>query len=181
MQVSLLKLNAGISRAVEATGALQRRNAALESEIARLDSSERIRSAAVRAGMVDPSAGDTKYLTVRPGRDAALAARRMQPPSATAQVVMANHGHAPGTTVTPVSPVAAGAGVTATSGTATTAATTSGAASGTTGATTSGAASGATGAATAGTAAATPTPTPAATPVATATPVPTATPAQPVG
>jgi hypothetical protein len=153
VQVSLLKLNAGISRAVEATGTLQRQNAALESEIARLDSSERIRSAAVRAGMVDPSAGDTKYLTVRPGRDAALAARRMQPPSATAQAVMANHGHAPGTTVTPVSPVAAGAGVTSAAGTGTTAAST------------------------AGTATATPT----ATPVATATPVPTATPAQPVG
>jgi cell division protein FtsB len=96
VQVSLLKLNAGISRAVEATGTLQRQNASLESEIARLNSGERIRAAAVRAGMVDPAAGDTRYLRARPGRDAALAARRMQPPSSAAQAVMANHGRAAG-------------------------------------------------------------------------------------
>jgi hypothetical protein len=173
VQVSLLKLNAGISRAVEATGTLQRQNSALESEIARLDSSARIRAAAVREGMVDPSAGDTKYLTIRPGRDAALGARRMQPPSATAQAVMANHGHAPGTTVTPVSPIVAGGaaagapGVTATSTTGT-------ASTGATGAT-------ATGATASTTAAPAATPTPVATPAATATPVPTATANQPVG
>jgi hypothetical protein len=100
VQVSLLKLNAGISRAVQATGTLQRQNAALESEIARLDSGERIRAAAVKAGMVDPTAGDTKYLRARPGLDALRAARRMVPPSATAQSVMANGGHAPGASVT---------------------------------------------------------------------------------
>jgi cell division protein FtsB len=100
VQVSLLKLNAGISRAVQATGTLQRQNAALESEIARLDSGERIRAAAVKAGMVDPTAGETKYLRARPGLDALRAARRMVPPSATAQSVMANGGHALGATVT---------------------------------------------------------------------------------
>lgn len=105
VQVSLLKLNAGISRAVQATGTLQRQNAALESEIARLDSGERIRAAAVRAGMVDPAAGDARYLRTRPSRDATLAARRMQPPSPEADAVMANHGRAPG--VASVTPSAA--------------------------------------------------------------------------
>jgi hypothetical protein len=96
VQVSLLKLNSGISRAVETTNTLQRRNSALEAEIARLDSGERIRTAALGAGMVDPSAGDTRYLRARAG-DAALAARRVQPPSAEADAVMANGGRAPGT------------------------------------------------------------------------------------
>src|SRR5688572_19836297 len=36
MQVSLLKLNSGISRAVQASSTLQRQNAALETRIARL-------------------------------------------------------------------------------------------------------------------------------------------------
>src|SRR5919197_1489705 len=49
MQVSLLKLNSGISRAVEASGTLQRQNADLESSIARLASGERIRAKAVMA------------------------------------------------------------------------------------------------------------------------------------
>jgi hypothetical protein len=99
VQVSLLKLNAGISRAVQTTGTLQRQNAALASEIARLDSGERIRAAAVKAGMVDPTAGDTKYLRARPRLDALRAARRMVPPSQIAQSVMANGGHAPGAAV----------------------------------------------------------------------------------
>lgn len=113
VQVSLLKLNAGISHAVETSGTLQRENAALESEIARLDSGERIRAAAVRAGMVDPAAGDTRYLRAGPG-DAARAARRMQPPSPEADAVMANGGHAPG--VTPLTTATGTAAVTPTAG-----------------------------------------------------------------
>jgi hypothetical protein len=178
VQVSLLKLNAGISRAVEATGTLQRQNAALESEIARLDSGDRIRAAAVREGMVDPTAGDTKYLSARPWVDAARAARRMQPPSATAQAVMANGGHAPGTPDTASTDNGLGAptstGATTAAGTTTSSGTTTSAGTTTTGATT------ATGATTS-TGTTTTTAAPTATPVATATPVPTATPTQPVG
>ena len=46
MQVSLLKLNSGISRAVETTATLERQNADLEASIARLSSPDRIESPA---------------------------------------------------------------------------------------------------------------------------------------
>src|SRR5918992_1044069 len=69
MQVSLLKMNAGISASVEQAGTLERRNAALETEVARLASGERIQQAAAAEGMVAPPAGDVAYLTARPGTD----------------------------------------------------------------------------------------------------------------
>src|SRR6188472_704139 len=46
MQVSLLKLNSGISRSVETAATLERVNAGLETEVARLSSGERIQRAA---------------------------------------------------------------------------------------------------------------------------------------
>jgi cell division protein FtsL len=95
MQVSLLKLNSGISRAVETTTTLERQNADLEASIARLSSPDRIETGATTLGMVMPPAGDVTYLT--PGsRDAALAARRMQPPSPDAAALLANGGIVPG-------------------------------------------------------------------------------------
>jgi hypothetical protein len=95
MQVSLLKLNSGISRAVETTTTLERQNAALEAAIARLSSPDRIEDGATTLGMVMPAAGDVGYLS--PGsRDAALAARRMQPPSPDAAALLANGGIVPG-------------------------------------------------------------------------------------
>ena len=111
MQVSLLKLNSGISHSVEAAGTLERVNADLETEVARLSSGERIQLAAAEEGMVAPPAGDVGYLTARPGADPRLAAERMQSPSADAREVMASGGHAPADlapgTVTPVVPDAA--------------------------------------------------------------------------
>ena len=111
MQVSLLKLNSGISQSVEAAGTLERVNADLETEVARLSSGERIQLAAADEGMVAPPAGDVGYLTARPGTDPRLAVERMQSPSADAREVMANGGHAPADlapgTVTPVVPEAA--------------------------------------------------------------------------
>ena len=80
MQVSLLKLNSGISRAVETTTTLERQNSSMEAAIARLASGERIRSAADKRGMVTPAAGAVHYLRVRPGRDASRAVRRMRAP-----------------------------------------------------------------------------------------------------
>jgi len=121
MQVSLLKLNAGISHDVEAAGALERVNADLETEVAKLSSGERIQQTAVEEGMVTPPAGDVGYLRARPGTDPRLAAARMQSPSADAIQVMASGGHAPASlapsTVTPVTaaaPVATPAVTTAT-------------------------------------------------------------------
>jgi cell division protein FtsL len=111
MQVSLLKLNTGISNAVTTSATLERVNADLETEVARLSSGERIQRTAAEEGMVAPAAGDVGYLTARPGRDEGLAVDRMQSPSDEAEQVMANGGKAPAElapgTVTPVVPEAA--------------------------------------------------------------------------
>ena len=63
MQVSLLKLNSGISRAVETTTTLERQNAALEQSIAKLSATDRIQKGAEALGLVLPAAGDVGYLT----------------------------------------------------------------------------------------------------------------------
>jgi cell division protein FtsB len=100
MQVSLLKLNAGISRAVETTATLERQNADLEDSIARLSSGERIRAAALATGMVAPAAGDIGFLRARGDADARLAAARMQPPSESAKAMMASGGQGAATAQT---------------------------------------------------------------------------------
>jgi hypothetical protein len=106
MQVSLLKLNAGISRAVTTTATLERQNANIEAEIARLSSGDRVRAAAAGDGMVTPPPGGVEYLRARGERDATRAARQMQPPSEEAAAIMQNGGREPGVlAVAPVSPV----------------------------------------------------------------------------
>ncbi len=95
MQVSLLKLNSGISRAVETTPTLERQNAALEGDIARLSSTDRIQTGAASLDMVLPAAGDVGYLSARP-EDASRAVRTMQPPSDDAAALLANRGIVPG-------------------------------------------------------------------------------------
>lgn len=151
MQVSLLRLNAGISRAVQAQGTLEKQNMALQTGIAELTSGERVTAAAAGGHMIDPPAGQTKYLTARPQRDPAYAAQRMKPPSDRAKAIMANNGMLPGVLALPGSPAAALA-ASLNTGTATATPTPP--------------------------AAETPVPTPTAipTPVATATPIPTAPP-----
>jgi len=101
MQVSLLKLNSGIGRAVETTGTLERQNSQLEASIARLASGARIRAAAEKHGMVAPAAGAVHFLHVRPGQDASRAARRMRAPSEAARELMANAGVVPGSLAAP--------------------------------------------------------------------------------
>jgi hypothetical protein len=96
MQVSLLKLNAGISRAVTTAGTLERQNADLEAQIARLSSGDRVRATAQAEGMVTPAPGTIEFLRARPDRDGRLAARRMEPPSDTAAEIMAHGGLEPG-------------------------------------------------------------------------------------
>lgn len=135
MQVSLLKLNSGISRAVEASATLERENADMQDRIARLSSGQRVSTAAMRAGMVFPPAGEVTYLNARPARDSALASRRMAPPSAAATALMAagGHGSAPSTSAAATTPTGASGTVTATTSAATTS---SGTATAPTGATT---------------------------------------------
>jgi hypothetical protein len=100
MQVSLLKLNSGISRAVETTSTLERQNAGLEATIARLSAPERIHTGATALNMVHPPAGDVGWLTAGP-QDAARAVERMEPPSEAAKALLANFGIVPGTLAAP--------------------------------------------------------------------------------
>jgi hypothetical protein len=100
MQVSLLKLNSGISRAVETTTTLERQNAGLEAAIARLSSPERIGMGAQTLGMDMPAAGAVSYLRAGP-QDAVRAVRRMEPPSAEAAALLANGGVEPGSLAAP--------------------------------------------------------------------------------
>jgi hypothetical protein len=106
MQVSLLKLNAGISRAVQTSATLERQNADMQDTIARLSSSERVRNAAADLGMVAPPPGDVGFLRARGQRDDQRAAQRMQPPSADAKALMANGGHDPNAVAAAPTPVA---------------------------------------------------------------------------
>ena len=79
MQVSLLKLNAGISRAVTAADTFERQNSSLREDISKLDSGERIQAVAAKLGMVTPAAGNVHYLDGR-GADGARAAAAIKPP-----------------------------------------------------------------------------------------------------
>ncbi len=99
MQVSLLRMNAGISRAVSTAAVLELQNSDLEATIARSTTGEKVRDAALASGMIDPKAGDASFLTARPSTDPALAVKRMTAPSDSAINVMANGGTVPNTTV----------------------------------------------------------------------------------
>jgi hypothetical protein len=107
MQVSLLKMNAGIGRAVETAATLERTNAQLEGQVAELSSGDRIRTAAEGLGLIAPDAGSVGYLKVRPGLDGRRAARNMTAPSEQARQLLASGGRptvvappAPATTTT---------------------------------------------------------------------------------
>ena len=76
MQVSLLKLNSGIGRAVQTTSTLERSNASLRAEISRLSAGDRIQRLAGAGGLVMPAPSDVKYL--RAGRDGGAASRAAQ-------------------------------------------------------------------------------------------------------
>src|SRR5204862_3952711 len=62
MQVSLLKLNAGIGRSVERGELLDRQNADLRAAVSRLGSDDRLQSEAARLGLVAPPAGSVTFL-----------------------------------------------------------------------------------------------------------------------
>lgn len=78
MQVSLLKLNAGIGRAVERSAALDRTNGELRAEVSRLGAGERIQQQAAALGMVLPAAGSIHYVGSQPARDAPAAERALR-------------------------------------------------------------------------------------------------------
>jgi cell division protein FtsL len=80
MQVSMLKLNAGVSRAVTAADTLERQNASLRADISELDSGERVQDAAAKLGMVQRGAGDVHYLDAAKA-NATRAAASIKPPN----------------------------------------------------------------------------------------------------
>jgi hypothetical protein len=186
LQLSLLRLNAGIGQAVQRTSALEQRNAALRLSISRLSDSERIVALAAQIGFVMPPQGSPRFLTAGAG-DGAKALSTMRVPDPTAAATAAAQltaapsaavtdttatALAPsGTTTTAGEPAATGTGVTAGVGTSTGAGTTTAptAPTGTSGATTAPAAPAAPASGTTAPAAgATPSATPAPPPVVTA-------------
>lgn len=77
MQVSLLKLNAGMGLAVERSAALERRNGELRAQVSRLSASERVQARAAELGMVMPAAGSVAYVRSRPALDVRHAQRAL--------------------------------------------------------------------------------------------------------
>jgi len=79
LQVSLLKLNSGIGRAVQHSALLQRENADLRDSVSRLSSGDRVQRLAARMGLSVPTPGTVSF--VEPSAaSAALAAVRIRPP-----------------------------------------------------------------------------------------------------
>jgi hypothetical protein len=81
MQLGLLKLNAGIGRALEHEALLQRENAALSIENSELSSSGHILSLATRLGMAPVAAGAVHFLQARPQIDVRLGAAALSTPA----------------------------------------------------------------------------------------------------
>jgi hypothetical protein len=81
MQVSMLKLNSGIGRAVETISSLERSNASLRGEMSRLSSGDRIQSLAGARGYMMPAPADVTFLRAGDERsDGKRAAKRMVAP-----------------------------------------------------------------------------------------------------
>lgn len=128
MQVSMLKLNAGIGRAVETENTLERTNSSLRGEVSRLQSGDRIRSLAGARGFVMPAPADVTYMRAgNPRADGARAARHMRAPD---PAVAGPAGAAAATTLANAPGAVAPAGQTAAPGTVTTAPATSAATTG---------------------------------------------------
>ncbi|MDQ6915553.1 MAG: hypothetical protein M3155_07055, partial [Actinomycetota bacterium] len=72
MQVSLLKLNAGMGGDIERAAALERTNGELRAQVSQLESGERVQENAAGLGMIMPPAGQISYL--RAGGPAAAGA-----------------------------------------------------------------------------------------------------------
>jgi hypothetical protein len=78
MQVSLLKLNAGIGSSVERAAALERSNGELRAQVSQLESGGRIQDKTASLGMVMPPAGQITYLHAGRGATAGAAAEALR-------------------------------------------------------------------------------------------------------
>jgi hypothetical protein len=83
MQVSLLKLNTGISADMLTSQALERQNAELRASVSSLDSGQRIQDIAAARGMVMPDDGQLRFLTAGPPGSGAKAAASITAPDTT--------------------------------------------------------------------------------------------------
>jgi len=80
MQVSLLKLNTGISADMMESQNLERQNAELRASVSSLDSGQRIQDLAAARGMVMPDDGQLRFLTAGPPGDGERAAHAITAP-----------------------------------------------------------------------------------------------------
>jgi hypothetical protein len=115
MQVSMLRLNAGIGNAVTTAETLHRQNASMRAEISELDAGERVMQTAGATGMIEPPAGDVNYLDARRA-DARAAARNIEPPNPVklpaGTATAATQAQAPAATQAPAAPQAGAAAAT---------------------------------------------------------------------
>jgi hypothetical protein len=88
LQLTLLRLNAGIGHAIERSAALAQSNAALEAEVSRLSDPQRVIADATRLGFVFAPPASARYLTAT-GTDAVRALSVMRVPQAAAPVASA--------------------------------------------------------------------------------------------
>ena len=80
MQVSLLKLNTGISADLVTSQNLERSNAELRASVSSLDSGQRIQDLAAARGMVMPDDGQLRFLQASRSGDGERAARSITEP-----------------------------------------------------------------------------------------------------
>ncbi len=83
MQVEVLKLNAGIGRALEQSTSLQIRNEQLRAAVGRAADDQRIESTAAHMGMVMAPPAAIRFLERHPAADGAKAAGNIHAPNAT--------------------------------------------------------------------------------------------------
>lgn len=93
LQLSLLKLNAGIGTAVEESTTLIERNAALRAQISRLSDAERVVGTATQMGLVMPPQGSPRFLQSG-AADARTALGAMRAPAQSAAAAAAATGAA---------------------------------------------------------------------------------------
>ncbi len=115
-QIHLLKLNTGISRAVQTSQTLERQNTELKLDLSRLAGGERVEDAAAGRGFVAPATGQPRFLDARKA-NAEKAAAAISPPAPIQQLplgmVSPQEGGTAGVTPDPASTAGATTGTAA--------------------------------------------------------------------
>lgn len=126
LQLTLLRLNAGIGRAIEQNSSLQQSNAALRLQISQESDADRVMALASQMGYVMPPQGSPRFLAASSG-DAgrALVTMRVPDPSAASIATSTTGAAASGTVAAPA--IGTATSGTAIAGTTTTTGTTTGA------------------------------------------------------